>query len=516
MADSDMDIPLIRSEKTGINRDQLKSLFPELCAEGSIDMELIERVLSEFMDTGEERYGLDWCGKRMACERAMTPCSGTLTPCPDESVAWETTRNMIIEGDNLDVLKLLQEKYSGAVSLIYIDPPYNTGKGFVYSDRFRDNIRHYLKRSGDAASIRSFASHPEIQGRFHTEWLNMICSRLCLARQFLSPDGVIAISIDDREMANLRKVCDDIFGEDRFVAQITVESDSRRRQYRAIAITHEYLLIYSKERSFAFNTLTDDRKTFRYHDEYGGFDIYELRNRNNSFNVENRPNLYYPFWVDPGEPDTHGFYRISVDAVEGWVETYPQESHGIRTVWRWSRDRAAPAVNSILVARRHPDGFYQIFKKYRGRSYVFNSVWVDNAIKTDRGTLEIKALFDNQKVFDHPKPTALIQRILDIFSPRDGIVLDFFAGSGTTGHAVMAQNAKDGGHRCYVLVQLAEPLDPGNRDQAAAVSMCDRLRKPGHIAELTKERIRRAGRMIGEMHPGLDLDLGFRVYKFDR
>jgi len=516
---TDQDAETKSADIVAQNIEHLKVLFPEVFIEEEIDFEVLKQLLGSKVDEGEEKYGLNWHGKRRARQLALTLSTGTLRPCPEDSVDWDTTRNLMIEGDNLEVLKILQKSYAGKVKLIYIDPPYNTGKDFVYPDDFKDNIKNYEQligwRDKNGEKISSLASfkNKEISGRFHTEWLNMMYPRLKLARNLLRDDGAILISLDDNEIANAKKVCDELFGDDNLVAQLTVESDSRTRQYDAIAVTHEYMLVYSKDEALAFNILSNQDKKFQYEDDQGGFDIYELRNRNVAFNKGNRPNLYYPFWVNPKDPDRNGFYQISLDECPGWIKTFPQESQDIKTVWRWGKDRARAALNTILFGKKHSDGFFQIVKKYRGITYVHGSVWADKEIKTDKGTLETKALFDNKKVFDHPKPVALIKRALDIFSENDALMLDFFAGSGTTGHAVMEQNAIDGGSRRFILVQLPEPLDPENKEQKVAADFCDELGKHRNIAELAKERLRRASKKIKDENPMFAGDLGFRVFK---
>jgi adenine-specific DNA-methyltransferase len=497
------------------NIDQLKLIFPEAFTEGKIDFDVLKQLLGGAIDEKEEKYGLNWHGKRLARQLALTPSIGTLRPCPEESIDWDTTQNLMIEGDNLEVLKLLQKSYSGRIKLIYIDPPYNTGKDFVYPDNFQDNIRNYLELTRQIEGGQKTTSNTESSGRFHTDWLNMMYSRLKVAKNLLRYDGVIAISLDDSEISNARRILDELFGEDNFIAQLTIETDSRTRQYDAIGVTHEYILVYSRDESFAFNVLLDENKGFQYKDEQGGFDIYELRNRNVAFNKDNRRNLYYPFWVNPKNPDSNGFYKVALEEIEGWVKTYPQESQGIKTVWRWGKEKARGNLNTLLFGKKHSDGFFQIIKKYRGISFVHNSVWIDKDIKTDKGTLEIKALFENKKVFDHPKPVALITRLLDIFVENDGVILDFFAGSGTTGHSTMLKNTADSGNRQFILVQLPEPLDPNNKEQKVAADFCDKISKPQNIAEITKERLRRAAIKIKKENPMFAGDLGFKVFKLD-
>jgi adenine-specific DNA-methyltransferase len=352
--------------------------------------------------------------------------------------------------------------------------------------------------------------YTEASGRFHTDWLNMMYPRLKLARNLLTTDGAIAISLDDNEITNCKALLDEVFGGENFIAQIVVESDARVRHYESISTTHEYLIIYAKNEEFEFSALREENKEFQFTDELGGFDIYELRNRNVEFNISNRPNLYYPFWVNPDNPDTNGFHEVDIVSRSGWVETYPQESQGIKTVWRWGKEKAKQNLKSNLVARRHSAGAFQVIKKYRADTTAYSTVWTENDIKTDKGTLAIKDTFDGKKIFNYAKPPGLIQKLFDVFLDEGAIVLDFFAGSGTTGYA--AYRHKLGAIR-HVLVQLPEPLDIANKEQKMAADFCDKLGKPRTIAELTKERLRRAGKKIKAENPLFAGDLGFRVFK---
>lgn len=499
------------------NVERLKALFPEAFTEGKIDFEILKQLLGAVLDEREEKYGLNWHGKRQARQLALTPSTGTLRPCPEESVDWDATRNLMIEGDNLEVLKILQKSYAGKVKLIYIDPPYNTGKDFIYPDNYRDNIRNYLELTGQVDSEnRKLSSNTEASGRFHTDWLNMMYPRLKLARNLLQPDGVIFISIDDNEINNLKSVCNEIFGEENLLNQIVLENDSRARPYESVATTHEYILVYSKSAYFQYEKLLNSDKEFKYKDAKGGFDLYELRNRNIAFNVDNRPNLYYPFWVNPNNKDMNNLYEISLEPEPGWIEVYPQKSQGTKTVWRWSKETAKENLNTILFGKiASSDSGFQIVKKYRETNYTLSTVWSDKAIKTDRGTLETKALFDNRKYFEYPKPVELIRRLLSIGTNKNSIILDFFAGSGTTANAVMKINTEDDGSRQFILVQLPEPLDLGNATQKSAAEACSNLGKSRNIAELTKERLRRAAIKTKDENPMFTGDLGFRVFKLD-
>lgn len=464
-----------------LNVEKIKELFPSAVSEGKIDFDKLKIILGDQIDERVEKYQFTWNGKSNTIKLAQSPSTGTLIPSKDDSKNWNTTENLYIEGDNLEVLKQLQKTYYGKIKMIYIDPPYNTGGDFVYKDDFKNNIQNYKEQTNQTSR-----ANPETNGRYHTDWLNMMYSRLMLAKNLLTQDGVIFISIDDNEVDNLRKIMSEIFGEENFNTTIIIENDSRARPYSSISSTHEYILMYSRTEMFETNELVNEEKEFPMRDEKGGFQLYELRNRNASFNISNRPNLYYPFWVKPKTNDPNGLHEISLMEVDGWIKTHPQESNGIKTVWRWGKERAEKELNINLFAKQSNTGIWQIFKKYRGTSYTLNSVWIDSEVKSDRGTLEVKNLIGN-KIFSYPKPVDLIKRLLSLSINAEDTVLDFFSGSATTAHAVMQLNAEDGGNRKFIMVQLPELTDVSSEAYKAGYK---------NICEIGKERIRRAGEQI--------------------
>src|SRR5574344_912835 len=300
---------------TAENIEALKLLFPALCSDGKIDFDKLQQLLGKEIDTSNERYNFTWNGKSQALHLSQLPSAGTLIPCKEESKNFDTTQNLYIEGDNLEVLKLLQKSYHKAVKMIYIDPPYNTGNDFVYPDDFKDNIENYLELTGQVDSEgKKIGTNPESNGRYHTDWLNMIYARLRLARNLLNDDGVIFISIDDHEICNLRKICDEVFGEENFFCQVIIQSNKRGQTYKQISKTHEYLLIYTKESESEFNELekSDDNNDLNLEDNIGKFNIRELRNRNPKFGKFNRPGLYYPIYVNPLISDKDGFCPVSL------------------------------------------------------------------------------------------------------------------------------------------------------------------------------------------------------------
>ena len=504
------------------NLDRLKALFPEAFSEGKVDFEVLRQLLGDTLDDREEKYGLTWHGKRRARQLALTPSTGTLRPCPEDSVDWNTTQNLMIEGDNLEVLKLLQKSYAGKVKLIYIDPPYNTGKDFVYSDDYHDGIRNYLMLTGQADDENlPLSSNTEGSGRFHTNWLNMVYPRIKAARSLLTADGLIAVSVDDNEISNIRTLLDEVFGEEQFQAQIIVQSNKRGQTYKQIAKTHEFLVIYSKGENVEINELEKTDTSLPFNDSLGPFDLWELRNRNPKFGRNNRPNLFFPIYIQHDSLDECGFSRVSLTKdAENAIEAYPTNSKGEDGCWRWSKEKISQldlsSDSPVLIARKRRDGEWNVYQKSRKSTTKSKSIWLDTGFISEQGTKELGRL-GMREVFDHPKPIKLLQRLVFIATqPQSSdVVLDFFAGSGTTAHAVMAQNLADGATRRHLLVQLPQQLDSREQEQRVAAKFCDKLGKPRNIAELTKERLRRAAAKVKSENPGYGGDLGFRVFKLD-
>lgn len=488
---------------------KLAELFPEIIMDGKVDITALQTVLGEDAATGVERFGLFWPGKTQAIRAAQTPTTATLAPDHDNSVNWEKTQNVVIEGDNLEVLKVLQKHYYGQFKMIYIDPPYNTGNDFVYEDNYADPIGTYLDLSDQRYGDGRRSSNTESAGRFHSNWLNMMYPRLKLAKNLLSEDGCIAISIDDTELTNITNVMNEIFGETNRLAIVTTIVKTEGRRYGAFAKTHEYLLVYARNSAnVQMNELKIPGKSFRYSDGDGGFNLRDLRNQNvKAFNSNNRPNLRYPFYCDDNNMDENGLMPVSIDNSLP-IRVDAIEVEGLLSVWRWGKEKTISQLGE-LVARRGSDGIIRVFQKVRKLDESPKTVWIEKGFISNKGTKQIDDIF-NGKVFDFPKPVGFVERILQIGSVKDSLILDFFAGSGTTAHAVMALNAKDGGNRRCISVQLPEPT--GEKSEA---------RKAGYktISEITRERIRRAGKnILDEEAAKLDgradsLDLGFRAYK---
>ena len=486
------------------NIEQLQTLFPEAVTEGKVDFELLKQLLGDEVDERDEKYGLNWHGKRRARQIALTPSTGTLRPCPEDSVDWDTTQNLMIEGDNLEVLKLLQKSYAGKVKLIYIDPPYNTGKDFVYPDNFQDNIRNYLELTGQTdGENRKLSSNTEASGRFHTDWLNMMYPRLKLARNLLREDGLICISIDDQEVANLRLLCDQIFGSENRVEEVVWKNKyGSGALTKGFANVHEYLIVYSRSpiSNIAAPLNDEQRKAYKLRDlkfcVRGGYITQPLA----TTSKDDRPNLRYP---------------ITHEGVEIWPEK--------QWIWEKSRFETACRNDEIVINERngkHSIRVKQYLRDENGVERLGKPLSLLNGPFNQEGTKEIRELF-GVPVFDFPKPSALIRYIFSFVinnEPQDdGLYLDFFAGSCSSAHAVLALNASDGGKRRFIMVQLPEPCPPNSQAFRAGLAT---------IAEVGKDRIRCLRNQILEQQKaerdnllplGIENteagDLGFRVFK---
>ena len=407
----------------------------------------------------------------------------------------------MIEGDNLEVLKILQKVYAGKVKLIYIDPPYNTGKDFVYPDDYRDNIRNYLELTGQIdGENQRLSSNTEASGRFHTDWLNMLYPRLRLARSLLSEDGAIFISIDEVELPNLRLICDDIFGAENSVSTLTILCNARgRAQDKHFATTHEYVVCYSRslleKGSFEVPKDADQiAEEYPESDDLGQYRLLELRNTHREFGRHNRPNLYFPLYASENG-------AVSVEEVEGSVPVFPTWDDGFEGCWTWGLPKATDNIASLYA--REVSGRLKIYTKDRaeGATRMLKTILTDKAYATDKGQKAFNQLFaTKEKIFQSPKSPRLLSDLIATRSNDNDIIMDFFAGSGTAGQAVMTQNAVDGDCRRFVLVQLPEPT--GREDYPT-------------ISEIAKERLRRAGQRIKDDNPVWNGDAGFRVFKLD-
>lgn len=553
----------------------LKALFPELLTErivnGKVEAAINVDVLKQLVgDTtasdGEEKYGINWHGKRRARQIALTPSTGTLRPCQEESVDWDTTQNLMIEGDNLEVLKLLQRSYArdgGQVKLIYIDPPYNTGNDFVYPDNFQDNIKNYQQlmgwRDADGERVSSLASrrNTEASGRFHTDWLNMIYPRLKLARSLLTIDGVILVSIDEHEITNLRRVMDEIFGEENFLSSVTWEK-GRKNDAKFFSNGHEYVVVYAKSQGYL-----RERKTLWREEKPGARDIWEqyllLREKHGEKEalIEADIQAWYASlpkkhpakkWSRYKRIDTHGPWRDRDISWPGGGGPQYEVIHPITGLpckvpeagWRYSTSEEMQRQIKLGLVEFREDHNEPPFRKAHIRPIPQELELLESPDDGDDTEAEdeeefatqvrgsyfykqsqvsvkyLRGLFGKQ-VFNNPKDMDEIARLIRYTTADDknAIVLDFFAGSGTTGEAVMRLNSEDKGNRRYIIVQLPERLDPADKQQKVAAKFCEEIGKPMNIAELTRERLRRAAKQIKAENALFSGDTGFRVFKLD-
>lgn len=498
----------------------LKEFFPEVFTEGNkIDWDKLRLTLGENIEVAKERYGMNWPGKADCFKTIQQPSIATLVPDRDESVDFDKTENLFIEGDNLEVLKLLQKSYLGKVKMIYIDPPYNTGNDFIYPDNYAENLSTYLEYTGQIdAEGRKFATNTETDGRFHSKWMNMMYPRLFLAKNLLREDGVIFISIDDAEINNLKAICNEIFGEENFIGQIIVQSNKRGQTYKEIAKTHEYLLLYSKSDSFEIYELEKDEDSLPYEDSLGKYDLWELRNRNPKFGRFNRPNLYYPIYVAPSSVNEEKLAKVSLQKTSEYcVEVLPKNSEGIDGCWRWEPKNVKENLNddySVVVGKQRRDGEWNIYQKSRKSTTKAKSIWADTEVISEQGTVEIGKL-GLKNMFDHPKPVELIKRIIRIGSKAGDTILDFFAGSCTLAQAAMELSMSEDEQRQYICVQLPEPNSPESEQYKSGFRT---------IADISKERIRRVhNKLESEIsekekkelfsNGGFKSDIGFKVFK---
>ena len=479
------------------NLTELARVFPEAFAEGKVNFAVLQELLGEAIGDSEEKYGLNWHGKRHARRLALTPSTGTLRPCPEESVAWESTQNLMIEGDNLEVLKLLQKSYTNKVKLIYIDPPYNTGKDFVYRDNHRDGIQNYLKMTGQLdGNGDKLCSNTDASGRFHTNWLNMMYPRLKLARVLLRQDGFLFMTVDDVEVHHLRQMADEIFGEENFVANVIWEKKyTRANDAQFFSDNHDHVLIFAKNRLDSELSLqgrtVEQEKAYSNPDDHpkGPWKATPLHAKSGG---NSRP---YTFrnkvtWAPPP-----GTYRRFSDQTM-------KEMDEREEIWFGSDGSATPSRKTFLSEAKSGVSPVTIWPyKEVGHNHEANN--------------ELKQLLA-QGVFSNPKPTRLVRRIIELAAGSHddpSIVLDFFAGSGTTGHAVTQHNSVDGGCRRYILVQFPETVDLKNREQKTTAAYLTELGRPLNIAEITKERLRKVSSQFDL--PTDRPDYGFRVFKLD-
>lgn len=478
-------LKMMSMDKVQGNIQKIRELFPNAVTEVkrdgkvelAVDFDVLKQELADsIIDERELRYQFTWPDKQKAVLLANTPISATLLPCKNESVDFDNTQNLYIEGDNLDVLKLLQETYLGKIKMIYIDPPYNTGNDFVYNDDFAQDSDEYADNSGqyDDQGNR-LVQNTESNGRFHTDWLNMIYPRLRLAKDLLSDDGVIFISIDDNEVENLKKVCDEIFGESNFIASLIWKSKSGgANDVSTIACDSEYVLVYSKNiDNCTFNLDTEAQVTTSYNQT-------DADGRRYSLDRLDKQSLGYQLSLD--------FPIVGPDGKTYVVEHKNPNNKVAR--WRWSKETVRERYNELVF--KYP---YVYTKNYEKEGTVARNLLIEDRFgRTRTGKTEVAELFEKIAFFSFPKPTKLIRYLIGLITNGNDIILDFFSGSATTAHAVMQLNAEDGGKRKFIMVQLPEPCDEKSEAYKAGYK---------NICEIGKERIRRAGKKILELNESL-------------
>ena len=473
------------------NMDKLKAVFPECFAEGKLDIDKLLSLCGEYIDNDFEKYKFEWKGKAECLRLAQKRSTGTLRPCPEESVNFDTTQNLYIEGDNLEVLKLLQTAYYRKIKMIYIDPPYNTGNDFVYEDDFADPMARYKE-----VTRQTTKSNPETMGRYHTNWLNMMYPRLRLAANLLRDDGVIFISIDDNEVTNLRKVCDEVFGEENFVGcGVWKRRTSSAMDQSKVSTDHEYVLIYHKGQFEPFKGIEKDYKGYSNpdNDPRGPWVAGDLTV---GMNADMRPNQFY----DLIDPKTGKVYHPNYNRV-----------------WSYAPDSMQKLIEENRIVFPEDTNQRPMKKRFanelKSNTNPFSTWMCEIGLNTE-GTRAVYTLFDDKSLFNYAKPISLIKSLVEQVTDRDDIILDFFSGSATTAHAVMQLNAEDGGNRQFIMVQLPEMCDEKSEAYKAGYK---------NICEIGKERIRRAGKKLtetdGQIKLGEEakqpLDVGFKVYKLD-
>ena len=471
------------------NLDKLRSVFPECVSEGKLDIDKLLSLCGEYIDNDFEKYKFEWKGKADCLRLAQKRSTGTLRPCPEESVNWDTTQNLYIEGDNLEVLKLLQTAYYRKVKMIYIDPPYNTGNDFVYADDFADPMARYKE-----VTQQTTKSNPETMGRYHTNWLNMMYPRLRLAANLLRDDGVIFISIDDNEVTNLRKVCDEVFGEENFIGTILWKKKTNGNNMGFIPPVHDYLLVYAR-------SILDIKDI--------GYDVTEEYINKIYSNPDNDPR---GAWTTMDLSANHkGPYFPIINPATGESFNPPEGRYWVFNEEEVQRRIADGRIIFGKTGMTRP--VQKVFAAERIKGKIRAESWWDKHGMNEDATAEIRELFGQGKLFTHPKPSKLIYNPIKISTESDDLILDFFSGSATTAHAVMQLNAEDGGNRRFILVQLPELCDEKSEAYKAGYK---------NICEIGKERIRRAGKKILEEHTQVTmeedkqpLDVGFRVFKLD-
>lgn len=525
---------------TAANVEKIAALFPNCITEAvdeehstpekkvykkAVNFDLLRQMLSDDVIEGDEAYEFTWVGKKASIVEANRPIRKTLRPCSEESVNWDTTENLYIEGDNLEVLKLLQESYLGKVKVIYIDPPYNTGSGLIYRNNFYQTEEEYLEDLGayDENRNRLFMN-TKSNGRFHSDWCSMIYPRLLLSRSILSENGIIVLTIDDSEIENVTSIMNEVFGEENHLATVIIKNNpSGRSTVKGFSINHEYALFYSKSDSANLGRIKHTKEQmgrYKEKDEKGFFEWENYRKNGTDSDRGDRPKQYYPIFMNTDSEtlripnvlwnNEKKEYVINDKLGDNEVAIYPNNSEGIQKVWKYGIERARIIVNDLMVKKQK--GNYELYrKKYLNDEGSLPRTWWDKPEYSarDNGTRTLTNIFGPVKIFDFPKAPEAVKDALIAANLQDGdTVLDFFSGSATTADAVMQLNAEDNGNRRFIMIQLPENTDTNSEAYKQGFK---------NICDIGKERIRRVGKKIKaeNQHVTKDLDIGFRVFKLD-
>lgn len=498
------------------NKKKLMELFPEVFTEEGIILDKLKTVFGEYVEDKDDYYNFTWNGKDKALRLSQAQSTGTLRPCKEESKNWDTTQNLYIEGDNLEVLMLLRKSYHGKIKMIYIDPPYNTGKDFVYKDNYKDNLKNYLELTNQVDEEgNKWSSNSDQNGRYHTDWLNMMYPRLRIARELLNEEGVIFVSIDDNEIYNLKKICDEIFGETNFVSCIAnINNPKGRSDAKYFATAHEYILVYKKSDAVISGFDPEENVLKRYNkkdDDGRRYRHIDLRKTGDSDRREDRPKMFYYFMYNEKTGD---FYPTIEDNIpEGYIKIYPTKDDGSDGRWRIGIDTAIDRINDLVPNYMSIKGKWTIVEK----NYLTDDLkvkattaWTFKDVNSERGTEQFVSLGFDKSIFPRPKPLGTIHRTIGLSTSESDIILDFFSGSATSAHAVLQQNADDGGNRKFIMVQIPEEVNEISDAYKAGYF---------NICEIGKERIRRAGDKLLEENKDVEriknLDIGFKVFKLD-
>ena len=510
------------------NISKLKEIFPEVITEDKIDFKKLELILGEEIDDSKEKYSFTWPGKTQAIRESQKQSTGTLRPCPEESKNWDTTQNLYIEGDNLEVLKLLQKGYYNKIKAIYIDPPYNTGKDFIYSDNYHDNLENYLKISGQASEIEdstslslkrmNLTSNLESAGRYHSNWLNMMYPRIKLAKNILKEDGVLILSIDEKELGNLKRICDEIFGEDNCLLICSRVTKKAGKSSEDIAKNNDFLLFYSKTSNCLLYPFEHTDEGFKFSDEYkkerGSYKLNQTLDYDTLGYVNS---LDYPI-----EINGKTYYAGGVSEKEFLKRKEEKPKDGFR--WRWSRELFNFGLkNDFIVVKKYKNyeriytktyqnakitksnmGVYEVIEVSRTKP-LSSLEFTENKYSNDNAKKNIVKLFE-KNVFEYSKPIELIKSIIKFTTKNNDIFLDFFSGSSTSAQSVLEQNNEDFYSRRFIMIQIPEATDEKSEAFIEGYE---------NICEIGKERIRRAGDKIVEESGNNDLDIGFKVFKLD-